>query len=135
MTDEDVLLAEGDERVSDSPKFRVGDTVRLSKVRSTFHKSFTQNYTDEIFVISRVNTNSYPVYYNVKSVETGEEPIQGTVYTEEMIQSEKPPAGFAKIERIIRKRLRRGRRESLVKWIGYSPRYNEWVNDDDIVKL
>ena len=36
------------------PKFRVGDTVRVSKYKSIFAKGYEANFTKEIFKISKV---------------------------------------------------------------------------------
>ena len=36
------------------PKFRIGDTVRVSKYKSVFAKGYEANFTEEIFKISKV---------------------------------------------------------------------------------
>ena len=36
------------------PKFRVGDTVRVSKYKSVFSKGYEANFTEEIFKVKKV---------------------------------------------------------------------------------
>ena len=36
------------------PKFKVGDRVRISKYKNTFAKGYTQNWSGEVFVISKI---------------------------------------------------------------------------------
>ena len=50
-----------------SPKFRVGDRVRITKHRNIFSKGYTQNRSKEIFVIDSVlKTNQWT--YKIKDV-------------------------------------------------------------------
>ena len=45
------------------PKFKVGDHVRLSKLKNIFAKGYTRNWSEEILVIKEVkNTVSWPYY-------------------------------------------------------------------------
>ena len=39
------------------------------------------------------------------------------------------------IERIVKTRKRKGRKQFLVKWEGYGPEYNPWVHEEDIIHL
>ena len=36
------------------PKFNVGDHVRISKYESNFAKGYSQNWSEEIFVVSKI---------------------------------------------------------------------------------
>ena len=41
------------------PKFRVRDHVRISKYKNIFAKGYTPNWSEEVFVVSRIkNSNS-----------------------------------------------------------------------------
>ena len=62
-------------------KFHVGDKVRLSKVKGTFEKGYTTNFTSELFTISKRIGRTPPVY-KVKDVDNNE--IEGTMYANEM---------------------------------------------------
>jgi pyruvate-formate lyase len=39
------------------------------------------------------------------------------------------------VEKIIRKRRRNNRTEVLVKWTGYSDRFNSWVDEADVKNM
>ena len=44
------------------PKFKVDDRVRISKYKNIFAKGYTQNWSEEVFVIRRIN-NTVPWTY------------------------------------------------------------------------
>ena len=42
------------------PKFKAGDQVRISKYKKFFAKGYTPNWSEEVFVVSRIkNTVSW----------------------------------------------------------------------------
>ena len=41
------------------PKFKVGDHVRISKYKNIFAKGYTPNWSEEVFVISKIK-NTVP---------------------------------------------------------------------------
>ena len=41
------------------PKFKVGDHVRISKYKNIFTKGYTPNWSEEIFVVSKMK-NTVP---------------------------------------------------------------------------
>ena len=55
------------------PKFKVGDTVRISKYKNIFAKGYTPNWSEEIFVIEKVK-NTVPWVYVINDL-NGEEII------------------------------------------------------------
>lgn len=96
-------------------KFKVGDKVRISKNKKIFDKGYLQNWSDETFVVSSVNTKYYPILYTL--VDLNNEEIKGSFYKEEL---QLATTDTHRIERIVRVRNVKGRKEALVKWIGYS---------------
>ena len=45
------------------PKFKVGDTVRISKTRSAFHRGYYENFTTEVWRVKKVLDNlPYPLH-------------------------------------------------------------------------
>ena len=43
-----------------NPKFKVGDRVRISKYKNIFAKGYSQNWSEEVFIISKIkNTVSW----------------------------------------------------------------------------
>ena len=78
-----------------NPKFQVGDHVRISKYKNTFAKDCTPNWSEEVFVISKIkNTVSWT--YIIKDL-NGEE-IIGKFYEKEL-RIEK-----FRIEKVIKKK-------------------------------
>ena len=43
------------------PKFSIGDKARVSLLKDTFEKSYTSNWTEEIFIIDNIKKSN--VYY------------------------------------------------------------------------
>ena len=44
-------------RKAASPKFHIGDKVRITRKKGTFEKGFTPNWTEEVFTISTGRTS------------------------------------------------------------------------------
>ena len=63
------------------PKFKVGDHVRISKYKNIFAKGYTPNWSEEVFVISKIK-NTVPWTYVISDL-NGEE-ITGSFYEKEL---------------------------------------------------
>ena len=50
-----------------SPKFKVGDNVRISKYKNIFAKVYTPNWSDEFFVVNKVQ-NTVPWTYLINDL-------------------------------------------------------------------
>ena len=119
------LYPDRHERIEINPKFSVGDRVRISKKKAVFEKGYTTRWTEEIFTITKIQHTS-PITYKIADL-NGEE-IDGTFYEPEL---QKTKQQVFRIEKIIKK----GKDKSLVKWKGYSDKFNSWVDNKDIVNL
>ena len=62
-------------------KFKVGDHIRISKYKNIFAKGYTQNWSEEVFVVSKIK-NTVPWTYVVSDL-NGEE-ITGSFYEKEL---------------------------------------------------
>ena len=58
-------------------KFNVGDHVRISKYKNIFAKGYTPNWSEELFVVSRIK-NTVPWTYVISDLNG--EPISGSLY-------------------------------------------------------
>ena len=108
-----------------TPKFSVGDEVRITKKKKVFEKGYTTRWTEEIFTIKEIQ-NTDPITYKLEDLQ-GEE-IKGTFYEPELQKTEQQ---IYRIEKIIKKE----KNKSLVKWKGYSDKFNSWVDNKDLINL
>ena len=55
-------------QLSSKPKFKIGDKVRISKYkRKVFDKGYTPNWTEEIFLIDKIQSTN-PITYILKDL-------------------------------------------------------------------
>ena len=71
----------GHESLFGTPKFRVGDRVRISKAKRHFEKGYMANWTEELFTIVDANRSNPPVY---RLVDWHGEQFDGTFYEPEL---------------------------------------------------
>ena len=109
------------------PKFRVGDTVRLSRYKSIFSKAYETNFTEEIFKVKKVLRGD-PNMYEIEDHEG--EPIIGKFYEEELSRVDKQDDVY-RVEKI----LKRKKGMALVKWLGYDSKHNSWIPEKDIQNI
>ena len=70
-----------DEHNEKDSRFKVGDTVRISRFKNIFAKGYTSNWSKEISIVDKIN-NAVPYTYNLKDL-NGEE-IIGSFYDKEL---------------------------------------------------
>lgn len=112
---------------------RVGDLVRISKVKGTFEKGYMGNWTVEIFKINKIiDSRPYTLY---KLEDLSGELIDGSFYDHEVQPITKNLDGFWNVEKILKERTVRRRKQYFVKWEGYPASMNSWVDEADIKPL
>jgi transposase InsO family protein len=111
--------------------FTPGDTVRLAKERAVFDKGYHRNWTEEIFVVSEAVPRDPPVY-RVKDLSG--EIVEGTFYEAEM-QRVTNTSDTYKVEKILKTRKRNGKKEYLIKWLGYPESMSSWEPEENIQVL
>ena len=110
-----------------SPKFKIGDQVRISKLKRKFEKGYTANWTEEVFTIEKIQTT---IPYTYKLKDTKNEAVQGTFYEPELQLAKQ--TSF-RIEKVLRRRTTKdGKKEIYVKWLGYTPAFNQWIPASDL---
>ena len=82
------------------PKFRIGDTVRVSKYKSIFSKGYEANFTEEIFKIVKVFRGD-PNMYQIEDYEG--DPIIGQFYEDELSVVDKKD-NTHRIENVFKKK-------------------------------
>ena len=95
-----------------------------------FARERDENWTREVFVIADKVENEVPTVYMIKDL-AGEE-VKGTYYRDELQRVRFDPEGVFSIEKVIQTRRRRGIEESLVKWMGWPNKFNQWIPSSNI---
>ena len=106
------------------PKFKVGDHVRISKLKNVFPKRYTPNWSEEIFIIKKIK-NTVPWTYVISDL-NGEE-IVGSFYEKELQKTNQR-------EFIIEKVIKRKGNKLYVKWKEYPNSFNTWIHKKNIIK-
>ena len=63
------------------PKFKVGDRIRISKYKTIFAEEYIQNWSEEVFIISKIK-NTAPWRYVISDLNG--EPVTGSFYEKEL---------------------------------------------------
>lgn len=111
------------------PKFKIGDTVRISKYSKTFQKSYIASWSQEIFTVSKI-IYSNPKVYTLCDEANNE--LEGTFYEQEL-QKVNVKDNIYRIESILGKRKINGKTQYLIKWAGYGPEFNSYVDQADVI--
>ena len=112
-------------------KFQIGDQVRISKQRRTFKKGYLPSWTEELFVVTKRIARDHPVY-RLKDL-MGED-IEGIFYGKELQKVLKTDDVF-RVEKVVEERTRKGKKEYIIKWMGYPDKFNSWVAEADLKRI
>lgn len=111
-------------------KLAVGDYVRISKVRMTFERGYTPNWSYEIFRV-RKRLDTSPITYALRDL-NGED-VEGGFYQSELQKVAKPQK--FKVEKVLAEKKIGKKRYLLIKWLGYSDKFNQWVHDKEVTDI
>lgn len=116
---------------SSSAKIKIGALVRIKYQLGPFDKSFYPTWSDTLFkVISIDESGDKPLYtlgdYNGNV-------IKERKYHQEELQEVNE--SVHRIEKVIKSRVVNGKREYLVKWLGYDSTHNSWIPSEDLTSL
>jgi transposase InsO family protein len=111
-----------------SDKFKVGDKVRISKWKGTFEKGYLPNWTTELFTVSKV-LNTSPATYKIKDF--NDEEIEGSFYEPELVKFNKQDEEY-EVEKILKTRIKNGKKEYFVSWRSYGPEFNSWIPAENL---
>ena len=108
-------------------KFTVGDTVRINRTTNIFEKG---NYlwSTELFKVSKILDTTTTTY---RLRDTKDDEILGGFYEYEL-QKVRNTSEIYQIEKILKSRTRRGKKQLLVRWLGYNSDFDSWVSAEDI---
>lgn len=112
-----------------NPKFEVGDTVRIKKEDATFQRGYHPRFSREYFRVVAINHRLPIITYTVQSLNK-EDVIEGGFYAEEL---QLVKGDVFKVERIEKRRKRRGKKEIFVKWFGFDENHNSWIPESNLI--
>ena len=108
-------------------EIKVGDKVRKVYNMKAFDRGYYPNWTDEIFTVEKTIKGDNQLVFRVKDYSGNQ--IEQKFYPEEL---QKITENLHRIEKIIKTRKYRGRKEYYVKWLNYPESYNSWIPAKDI---
>ena len=112
-------------------KFKIGDQVRISKIKRKFEKGYLPNYSKEIFTVSKKVPRN-PAVYKLRDYD-GEQ-LKGIFYDKELQKVIKHDDMY-EAEKILKKREKGKNVQYLVRWSGYPDKFNSWVSASEINKV
>lgn len=116
----------GDDSVKDIPKVKkpkisAGDIVRLAYDKNVFEKGYWRTFSDQTANVEEVLQRPLPMYVLKDYSGT----LKRRFYDEEL---QKIPEPSYRVEKVIKTRVRNGKRQLFVKFVGYPSSENAWVD-------
>lgn len=102
------------------------DIVRKQYDFKPFDKGYYPNWTDRLFEVEKIYRGPK------KSVYTISDDTEQRYYPEQL---QKVRQNLYRIEKVIKTRMRRNKKEFFVKWLGYSDEFNSWVGESELINL
>lgn len=118
------LLNKRDSKKHRESKFKVGDTVRISKFKKIFTKGYLPNWTNEVFKIYAIKPTK-PVTFVLQ--DSNGEILKGGFYQEELSKS--TTGDVYLVEKVLK---RRGNKV-LVRWLNFDKKADSWIKASDII--
>lgn len=114
-------------------RYEINDIVRISLLKKTFEREYDKRWSDEYFIITgRFMKEKVPMY---KLKDYNNDEIEGTFYEDEMKRICVDENEKYQVEKIIKTKKVRGRKEYFVKWVGWPSKFNTWVSEVDMTNI
>jgi hypothetical protein len=114
-----------------APDFNVGDLVRISSARHTFRKGYKGKWNEEVFRVKKIK---FGLPHNVYILEEWDgETVKGIFYPYELGKVPDGETQLFRIERILKERTKKGKKEVLIRWLGWPNKYDSWEPASSVV--
>jgi len=117
------------EKNSKKPKIKIGGSVRISAILTPFDRGYHKNFTTEVWTVSKVLDNLPLARYIVKDEHYEE--LNSVLNENELIAYQ--PSDVFKIDKVLKTRWRKGKKELLVSWLHSDKKFNLWIPAENIV--
>lgn len=114
--------------------FKLGDKVRIARVRGIFEKKYLPGWSTEIFTVTtiiRPDNIDDPLMYGLTDWR-GEE-IRGGFYAQEMQKVSPKISDIRLVEKVLGRKTVKGVKMVHVKWLGIDARHSQWIPEENIV--
>ena len=103
-------------------KFKVGDHVRTSKYKNIFAKGYMPNWSEEVFIVSKIKNT---VSWTYVIIDLNGEKLIETFYEKELQKTDQKEF---RIEKVL---MKKGDK-LYVKWKGYDNSFNSCIDKKDL---
>ena len=114
-------------------RFDLGDRVRVSYRRQPFDREYGMRWSGEIFSVCKRRMREGIPVYGLKDW-YGED-IKGSFYDQQLQKVTVSEGDAFKIEKVLKRRKRRGKSEVYVKWLHWPPKFNAWIDVSSVTQL
>lgn len=111
-------------------QYRVGDHVRLTYLRGTFHRGYQENWTEQVFTIAR-RYKTHPPRYKLRFANG--ELVPQSYYEPELQEAYVDENTVYLIEKVLQRKTVKGEKWVKVRWQGYDKSHDSWVLKSTIV--
>ena len=131
FTDREMLLKNiyGNKFFKKIKPLKIGSKVRKAYDKKPFDKGFYPNWTDQVYEVAKTSSDRVPLY----KIEDEKKKIEKPRFYRDQIQD--IIVGEYRVEKIIKRRIYKGKKQCFIKWLNYPNEYNSWVDESEIVTL
>ena len=104
---------------------KLGESVRIPHARKKFDRFYDEKWSAEVFTVYRRFRRDNICIYKLEDKEG--EKLKGSFYNRELQKVTYNPNGVYKIEKVIRTKVEKRKKQVLVKWRGWPKKFNSWV--------
>jgi Integrase core domain. len=100
------------------PKFKIGQLVRISRLKHVFEKGYKVNWSYEVFKVVKYSS-TFPRVYHLQDLHGNK--IKGCFYEQELLEAKNPDVY------LVEKVLKRKSNKVFVKYLGFGDEENQWL--------
>lgn len=117
-------------RKEKSPSLAIGANVRVPYKKETFQRGYYPQWTDQVFTVSNIQKGRRNAMYKLAHHDGTE--LRPRHYKEQIQRI--TPVTY-RVDKIVKRKTINGKLMYYVSFIGYPPKYNEWIPAEDIVNI